>query len=187
MTQRQAQQTEAPQPVPEAADIGPHADDRTPRRASLEAVAVSGAVALGWALMASTHPTTTYHFAPVVAVAVLTFYVRARVEQPVPFRIGLNLSAAGALIALITTAVIENLDAPQGPTLWGPGSALAETLVAITAGFLIGLTATMSRRKWPGRGSPCVSGADRRSGSARSFRRPRLRCPACFASAGWGS
>lgn len=147
MTQRPAQQAEAPQPVAEAADIGPQAHAHTARRASLEAVAVSGAVALGWALMASTHPTTTYHFAPVVAVAVLTFYVRARTEQSVPFRIGLSLSAAGALIALITTAVIENLDALQGPTLWGPGSALAETLLAIAAGFLIGLTATMSRRK----------------------------------------
>ncbi len=108
---------------------------------------MSGVVALGWALMALTHPTTTYHFAPVVVVAVLALYVRARTEHPVKIRSGLYLSAAGALIALITTAGVESLDALRGPTLWGPGGAPAESLLAIAAGFLIGLTATVTSRR----------------------------------------
>lgn len=120
----------APQPVTEAAEDRSNPLPNNARRASLEAVAVSGVVALGWALMASTHPRTTYHFAPVVIVAVLAFYVRARTEHPMRIRAGLSLSVAGALIALITTAVVENLDALRGPTLWGPGGALAETLLA---------------------------------------------------------
>ena len=108
---------------------------------------MAGVVALGWALIASTHPTTTYHFAPVVVVAVLAFYVRARTERPVRFRTGVHLSVVGALIALITTALVENLGALQGPTLWGPDGALAETLLAIAAGFLIGLTTTIAGRR----------------------------------------
>lgn len=147
MTERLAQRADDPQPDALGAEGRPRAHSHSARRVSLEAVAVSGIVALGWALMASTHPTTTYHFAPVVAVAVLAFYVRARTELPVALRSGLRLSAGGVLIALITTAVVENLDALQGPTLWGPGSALAETLIAIAAGFLIGLTATIAPRR----------------------------------------
>jgi len=118
----------------------------TTGRASLEAGAATATVALGWALMAQAHPTTTYHFAPLVLVAITTLYVRTRLERPLTFRQTLSLAGFGAVIALITTAVLENVNALRGPTLWGPGGALAETLLAIAVGLLIGLTAMMGRR-----------------------------------------
>lgn len=60
-------------------------DSPTTSRASLEAVAVAVVVASGWALMATTHPTTTYHFAPLITVAVVALYVRARLSGPSRF------------------------------------------------------------------------------------------------------
>lgn len=118
------------------------------RRVLLEAVAVSSTVALGWVLMAITHPTTTYHFAPLVAVVVAPFLVRARTQKSIPLRSALVLTSAGVLPALIATAVIESLDALGGPTLIGAGGALVETLVAIAAGLIIGMTAMISPC-WP--------------------------------------
>ncbi len=114
------------------------------RRVSLEAVAGSSAVALGWVLMAITHPTTTYHFAPLVAVVVVPFLARARTQKSIPLRRALVLTSGGALPALIATAVIESLNALGGPTLISAGGALVETLIAIGAGLLIGMTAMIS-------------------------------------------
>jgi len=107
---------------------------------------VSAAVALGWVAMATTHPTVTYHFAPIVAVIPAPLFTRFRTDQPLPPRRALALSAIGVLIVVIATAVIASLDAFRGPTLIGPSSALAETLMAIGVGFLIGLTAMIARR-----------------------------------------
>lgn len=119
----------------------------TARRASLEAVALSGAVSLGWAVLASTHPTTTYHFAPLIAASGMAIYVRARVEHPLALRRALSLASGGALIAVFTAAVLENLNVLRGPTLWGPGNALPETILAIAAGLLIGLIASVGTRR----------------------------------------
>ncbi|MET3948467.1 putative membrane protein YedE/YeeE [Arthrobacter sp. UYCu512] len=110
------------------------------RRVALEAAAVSSAVALGWVLMAVSHPTTTYHFAPLVAVVVGAVLVRARTQKSIPLRRALVLTSGSALPALISTAVIESLNALGGPTLIGAGNALVETLVAIAAGLIIGVT-----------------------------------------------
>lgn len=117
------------------------------RRVALEAVAVSSAVALGWVLMALAHPTTTYHFAPLIAVVVVPFLVRARTQKSIPLRRALGLTAGSALPALIATAVIENLNALGGPALIGAGGALVETLVAIAAGLIIGVTTMISPGK----------------------------------------
>ncbi|MDJ0349000.1 hypothetical protein [Cryobacterium sp. PH29-G1] len=119
----------------------------TLRRASLEGIAVSSAVALTWALMATTHPTTTYHFAPLITVAAAALYVRARRERPLTFRPMLSLAAGGTLISMFATAVLENVQALQGPTLWGPGSAVAETVAAIAIGLLLSLTAMIGPRR----------------------------------------
>ncbi|TDW30804.1 hypothetical protein [Cryobacterium psychrophilum] len=89
----------------------------------------------------------TVRQSPLVAVSGAAIYVRARVERPLPIRRALSLGAGGALIALITTGALETFDALRGPTLWGPGSALAETLLAITVGLLIGLTASVRPRR----------------------------------------
>jgi hypothetical protein len=145
MTELQASRGTAPHADQSQADGTP--DSPTIRRASLEAVAVAGVVASGWALMAMTHPTTTYHFAPIIAVAVVALYVRGRVDRPLGFRRGLSLAGAGVLIAVIATTVLGSLNALRGPTLWGTGSALAETLMAIAVGFLIGATAMIGPRR----------------------------------------
>ncbi|MEO6199806.1 MAG: hypothetical protein ABIO89_01445 [Cryobacterium sp.] len=107
---------------------------------------MSAVVALGWIAMATTHPTVTYHFAPIVAVIAAPLFTRFRTDQPLPPRRSLVLSAIGVLIVAIATAVIASLDAFRGPTLIGPGSALTETLMAIAAGSMIGLTAMIARR-----------------------------------------
>jgi glutaredoxin len=104
-------------------------------------------VAVVWFGLATTHPATTYHVAPLLVAAAWPLGRRWRAGSALPLTGALVPVAGGALVALATTLVLTVRHALVGPTLLGPGSALAETLIATVVGAGLGLLAgTRGRR-----------------------------------------
>lgn len=115
-------------------------------------------VAVVWFGLATTHSATTYHLAPLLVAAAWPLGRRWRAGSALPLTGALVPATGGALIALATTLVLAVRHALVGPTLAGPGSALAETLIAVIVGAGLGLlVATWGRRR------PSVSNQPRQS------------------------
>lgn len=105
-------------------------------------------VAAVWFGLAATHPATTYHVAPLLVAAVWPLGRRWRAGSALPLTGALVPAAGGVLVALATTLVLAVRHALAGPTLAGPGGALAETLIATVVGAGLGLlVATWGRRR----------------------------------------
>lgn len=126
----------------------PHSlDTASPTVPPPVAVLISAGFAACWVVLAVTRPTVTYHLGPVLVAA----------AAPVARRIGGGrlgwadavATTAGSLsVALVTTAALAGLDRLAGPTVFGPGSALTESLAGAAFGALVGvLAAAVGRRR----------------------------------------
>lgn len=88
-------------------------------------------LALLWSALAINSPTTTFHLAPLIVAAWPAVSERSRSEA-------LRLSAAGLLIAMVTTAVLFFNGLLEGPSLLPWGDAGVEPLVAAAVGAVLG-------------------------------------------------
>lgn len=95
------------------------------------------AVAAAWVVLAMTSPTTTHHFAPLVAAA--AWPVARRLTVGHRLRVLLGLRAAAGSIVVTTAAMIILLvtHSLRGPVLVG-ATTLVETIAAIVLGSLLG-------------------------------------------------
>ncbi len=110
-------------------------------------LALSLVVALAWFALATSNPTTTYHFAPALVAASWPVARRLNVGRALPASTALVTSLGGGALALLVTAMLVARDALAGPSLVGPEGALAETLLVLVAGAAVGaLGAGWSRR-----------------------------------------
>lgn len=105
-------------------------------------------VAAVWVGLAVTHPTTTYHLAPLLVAAAWPLGRRWRAGAALPITGALAAAAGSVVVALATTLVLGAWHSLAGPTLFGPGNAVTETLIAIVVGAgLGGLLAGWRRRR----------------------------------------
>ncbi len=99
---------------------------------------VTLAAAVGWFVLATGTPTTTYHFAPAVVVAAWPVRRRLRAGRALRGPAAGTATAGGALVALVTTGLLAAVGALAGPTLFGIPTASTETLAAILVGAAAG-------------------------------------------------
>jgi hypothetical protein len=107
--------------------------------------AVALAIAVGWSLLAVTHPTTTYHFDPLFVVIAPVALARIRSTAPLPWRIVLAGSGIGAGLALATTVLLDGAGVLRGPTLIGSIGPVTEALIVIMFGVAIEVVSTLLR------------------------------------------
>lgn len=104
----------------------------------------SPAAAALWLVLAISNPTSTYHFAPVIVVAATALTVCALgAWQPPGDAHGIATAAYGAVTAGIAIAIAVATTSLEGPTLWGSGDALVETILAVPVGL-----ALVGARRW---------------------------------------
>ncbi|GAW49219.1 MULTISPECIES: glutaredoxin domain-containing protein [unclassified Nocardioides] len=121
----------------------------------LTAIADSGwslAAGVGWLILALTHPTTTYHLAPLLTAVAWPLTV-ARRPASRGSRDGLRAVTGGALLAGLVLGVLALAGALDGPALIG-STAARESLIVIAVGTLIGSAVVRPRGgSSPSRGS----------------------------------
>jgi glutaredoxin-like protein len=134
--------------APELLDaVNEDAVRRLARGSWWSAALVSAVAATVWFLLATGHPTTTYHFAPLLVAAAwpITHRWRSR-EALAPFTV-LATAAGGIGVASATTALLAARHALAGPTVTGSANAVVETFSAIAAGAVVGgVMAAVGRR-----------------------------------------
>lgn len=113
-------------------------------------------VAVGWLPLASWHPNTTYHFAPLLAAAGWPITRRWRGGPPLPVGAAIAAAAGGLGVTLAATALLGARHVLPGPSLTGSGSVLVETLIAVLAGAVLG--AVLAGRRVPRTTSPTPGG-----------------------------
>ncbi len=104
---------------------------------------VAAGVAGLWLVLALVNPTTTYHFSPMLLAAAPSVVVRLLAEKSLPLREVLVTVAVGVGFAGVVTVILQLADALRGPVLAADftavaGSALAETLIALAIGAVLG-------------------------------------------------
>lgn len=114
--------------------------------------AVAALIAIGWFLLAISHPTTTYHVDPFLVVIAPVALMRFRNTGPLPWGLVLAGSGIGAGFALTTTALLYGAGALRGPGLIGPISPEAEVLIAILLGVVVEVVFTLVRQVNKSRG-----------------------------------
>ncbi len=114
--------------------------------------AIAVVIAIGWFLLALTHPTTTYHFDPFLVVIAPVALTRFRSTRPLRWRVVLAGSGIGAGVALATTVLLNDAGALRGPALIGPIGPVSEVLIAILLGVIV--EAVFSLVRWPRRQCP---------------------------------
>lgn len=107
---------------------------------------VAVAVAVGWLLLALTHPTTTYHFDPLLVVIAPVALTHFRSTGRLPWRIVLVGSGIGAGLALATTMLLGGVGALRGPSLLGSISPVAEAVIAILLGVAVAVVSSLIRQ-----------------------------------------
>lgn len=116
-------------------------------RSWLGAALVSGLAAVVWFILATMHPSTTYHLGPfLVAVAwpVARRWQRGFALAPLGAVTG---SLGGAAIAAGTTAVLAARHSLAGPNVLGSPSALGEIAIAIAVGAAFGMAIALRRTR----------------------------------------
>ncbi len=106
----------------------------------------SSALALVWLVLARENPTNTYHFAPIVVAASWGLARRWAEGEPGTPRQGLASAGGGIVIAAITGAELAYVNALEGPTLWGSGTASAEVWLFVVLGGALGYWLVTKRR-----------------------------------------
>jgi|GEM_PF-5736494 len=112
-------------------------------RLLLTGVGVTLIISAMWVVIALLNPTVTYHLSPLLVAAAPSVVARLQAERALPWRQAVIAAAVGGLLAGITTLILVLADALRGPVITAeftavPGSALAETLVVLAMGAVLG-------------------------------------------------
>lgn len=101
-------------------------------RTNPQILAISAAATLAattlWAVLAWRTPTSTFHFAPIVALAVGPWVARARLGRH-SFRPAVITVAISTLIVLGAVALLASQQRMLGPTFWSEDGALGEAIL----------------------------------------------------------
>ncbi|MBI1351246.1 MAG: glutaredoxin [Actinomycetales bacterium] len=121
----------------------PDADGSAPKRAPvtlgrLTRAGWSLAAAAGWLVLALTHPTTTYHLAPLLTAVAWPLAAARNRDRPLRGGAALHAAIGSALLAIGVLGILALAGALDGPALIG-STAAEESLIMIAAGTLIGL------------------------------------------------
>ncbi len=137
----QMEGTSAPTGSPQVRTDG---EDRS--LGSLAAPLSSLAIALGWVLLATWRPTTTYHFGPLLVTVAWPYVARSRIKQPMNRSETVTALAGGAAISLVTTLGLYLGNRLEGPTFWESPDAPLEAVLMTLLGVLWGLRVATRRR-----------------------------------------
>ncbi len=109
-------------------------------------------IAAMWVVIALLNPTITYHLSPLILASAPSVVARLLAERALPWGQALVTAAAGGVVAGIATLILVLADAFQGPVITAefaaiPGNALAETVVVLAMGVILGAVfASVGRR-----------------------------------------
>lgn len=117
-----------------------------PRRARYAGLVAASAFALVWTALARREPTTTYHLAPLVVAASWGVARRWSARRRGTRREGLVAAVGGAAVAAVTLVELDVAGALRGPTIWGGGAAVGESVALLLLGALLGFRAVTRRR-----------------------------------------
>ena len=99
-----------------------------PTKTRALAAAATVATTLVWLALAWRTPTSTFHFAPIVALGIGPWIVKSQAgrQQPVSAvaTVGISLAIVGIAIAVLTTQ-----DRMLGPTFWSESGATGEAIL----------------------------------------------------------
>ncbi len=96
------------------------------------------AAAVGWLVLALTHPTTTYHLAPLLTALAWPLAAARQPDRATSARNALRAVVGSALLAGVVLGVLALTGALDGPALIG-STAAQESLIMIAAGTLISI------------------------------------------------
>ena len=107
-------------------------------RTLLVAAGTSLLVSLVWIALAWRTPTSTFHFAPLIASAVGPYAAKSA-AGPLALRHAIAASAAAATVVAIAITFLLATDRLNGPTFWSADGAGLEATLFGAVGVLIGL------------------------------------------------
>jgi glutaredoxin len=109
--------------------------------------------AVGWFVLASSNPATSYHFAPAVVAAAWPVGRRLRAGRPLPVLTALSTAFGGALIALAATLLLSARGALSGPVIVGVPP-LTEAFLSAVLGTAVGAGLGLAGRRSAPSGHP---------------------------------
>lgn len=110
---------------------------RRPSQLVVLAMIASVVVSALWGFLAWRTPTSTYHFAPLIAAAVGPYVAKAK-DGPLSRHPSVVITLVSGAVALATIAVLALADRLRGPTFWSEGGAATEAVLFTVLGSLIG-------------------------------------------------
>lgn len=108
---------------------------------SVLAPAVTVVATTLWVALAIRTPTNTYHFAPIIAAASWPIVDRGGVRPTT--RHSIVVAGLSTTIVLVAGLALWASDRLQGPTLWGSGTSIGETVIFAILGGIVGLIAQL--------------------------------------------
>lgn len=117
------------------------------------ATASAIAVSLIWVVLAWRTPTSTFHFAPIIAGAVGPYAAKSTAGS---LPRGRGLQVAAASLAAVTSAIVllAVADRLQGPTFWSEDGAWIEAAIFALIGAVIGLGYLLAGGEQPAAAHP---------------------------------
>ncbi|TAM71647.1 MAG: hypothetical protein EPN48_00860 [Microbacteriaceae bacterium] len=119
--------------------------DPVPSARLWEGATVAAIIAIGWLVLAVNHPTTTYHFTPLVIVIAPVALMRMRVDRSLPWRCVMSGTGIGVAFALVASAILFASGSLRGPGLVGSIGPVAEVFIAIGLGIVTAIGPTVVR------------------------------------------
>lgn len=117
-------------------------------RAVVEGFAVSAMIALVWFGLAALNPTTTYHFAPLLAAVAASAFARFRRGSALSIGAAAVSIFAGGTVAGVAAVGIATLGWMTGPTFFAGVSAPQEAIAAIVIGCGLGAAVALAPWRW---------------------------------------
>lgn len=111
--------------------------ERVARADQLRGAAATVVVTVVWVSLSLWRPTSTFHFAPLIAAGAWPFLIRRGPLRVAAVDAGRAAAAAGVLVVTVGVG-LHLTDLLRGPTLWGSGAALIEVPLAAAAGAFAG-------------------------------------------------
>lgn len=115
----------------------PSTPERVGVRDHVRGVAVSVVVAAVWVGLATWRPTSTFHFAPLIAAGAWPYLLRRGPLRVAALDAGRAAVAAGVFVAVVGIG-LHVAGLLRGPTLWGGGAAVVEVMLAAGVGAATG-------------------------------------------------
>lgn len=110
--------------------------ERVDRRDHGRGAAATAVVIVAWVLLALWRPTSTFHFAPLVAAGAWPFLLRRGPLRVSVIDAGRAAATAGVFVVVVGIG-LHLLDLLRGPTLWGSGAAVVEVPLAAVSGAAV--------------------------------------------------